>query len=453
MLLFRRATACIVALSCLSALAGENDWPQWRGPQANGVAPKSANPPLKWSDSENVRWKVRLGDDGSSTPIVWGEKLFVQTVVPASGEAKSSVSKAEREGATGKGPAAKGGKGKLGATPAPTEPYQYILLCLDRDSGKTVWRKVAKQEVPHEGHRAPESSFATASPITDGEHVISFFGSRGVFCFDMGGNLQWEKDLGDQDTRNGFGEGATPALYGDTLVIPWDHEGDDFIVALDKRTGKEKWRQPRNEATSWATPLVVVHAGKPQVVTAATSRIRSYDLETGKQIWESEGLTTNAIPSPVTKDGVVYATSGYQGSKLFAIRLGKTGDLSGTDAILWRVDRGTPYVPSPLLSGDRLYFFASNNAILSCYDIQAGQPFYSGQRVEGLQSAYSSPIAAAGRVYLVGRFGATVIIKDSEAYEVLATNTMNESFDGSPVAIGNQLFLRGRENLYCIAEN
>jgi hypothetical protein len=154
----------------------------------------------------------------------------------------------------------------------------------------------------------------------------------------------------------------------------------------------------------------------------------------------------------VTKDGVVYAMSGYQGSKLFAIRLGRTGDLSGTDAILWRVDRGTPYVPSPLLSGDRLYFFASNNAILSCFDIRTGKPHYSGQRVEELQSSYASPIAAAGRVYLVGRFGATVVIKDSEKYEVLATNTMNESFDGSPVAVGNQLFLRGRENLYCIAE-
>jgi outer membrane protein assembly factor BamB len=254
-------------------------------------------------------------------------------------------------------------------------------------------------------------------------------------------------------TRFGFGEGSTPALYGNTVVVIWDHEDeDDFIVALDKRAGSELWRQPRREATSWSTPLVVEHGGKPQVITCATDRIRSYDLATGEQIWEHEGLTTNAIPTPVTKDGVVFATSGYQGSKLFAIRLGGKGDLTGTSSVIWQLNRSTPYVPSPLLSEDRLYFFASNNNILSCHDIQTGKPLYSSQRVEGLTTVYASPVAAGGHVYLVGRNGTTVVIKDADRLEVVSTNVLKDPTDASLAVAGNELFLRSRHSLYCIAE-
>ena len=247
-------------------------------------------------------------------------------------------------------------------------------MSFDRNTGKTKWQKIAREEVPHEGYRPADGSYASASAITDGEVVIAFFGSRGLHCYDMAGNLKWSKELGKMRTRYGFGEGGTPALHGNTIVVIWDHEdADDFVVAIDKRTGNEIWRQPRQEDTSWTTPLIVEHGGKAQVITCATNRIRSYDLATGEQVWEHEGLTTNAIPSPVIKDGVVFATSGYQGSKLFAIRLGGTGDLTGTDSIVWKLNRSTPYVPSPLLSGERLYFFASNNNILSCHDIRTGK--------------------------------------------------------------------------------
>src|SRR4029079_2044507 len=198
--------------------------------------------------------------------------------------------------------------------------------------------------------------------------------------------------------------------------------------------------------------LIVEHNGKAQVITTATNRIRSYDLTTGEQIWEHEGLTTNAIPTPVREGGVLFATSGYQGSKLFAIRLGKTGDLTGSDAIVWKLDRDTQYVPSPLLSGNRLYFFKSNNGILSCLDMATGKPHFAAQRIEGIQSAYASPVAAAGRVYLVGRDGTTVVIKDAEQLEILATNRLGDRTDASPEIVGKQLFLRSRQNLYCIQE-
>src|SRR5439155_10371807 len=337
------------------------------------------------------------------------------------------------------------------STPVPNESYRFVLLCFDRDSGKVRWQKICREEVPHEGHH-PTNTYASSSPLTDGQHLVAFFGSRGLYCFDVAGNLKWQKDLGKQTTKLGFGEGSTPAMHGNTIVVTWDHDREAFIVAFDKHTGTELWRQPRDEKTGWSTPLIVEHNGKSQVITTATNRIRGYDLATGEQIWEHEGLTTNAIPSPVTAGGVVFATSGYQGNKLFAIRLGKTGDLTGSDAIVWRLDRDTPYVPSPLLSGNRLYFFKSNNGILSCLDISTGKPHYSAQRIEGLQSVYASPVAAAGRVYLVGRDGTTVVIKDADKLEILATNKLNDPTDASPAIVGKQLFLRSRQNLYCVEE-
>jgi outer membrane protein assembly factor BamB len=435
---FALVSVATLAISSSAQVSGqqtsEANWPQWRGPRENGVAPL-AEPPVKWSATSNIRWKVRIPGEGTSTPVIWGDQVFVQAAYPASDPTAAPPK------------AAKGAK----SIPTPTEAYRFVLICLDRDSGKTRWQKICREEVPHEGHH-PTNAYASSSPLTDGKNVIAYFGSRGLHCFDMAGNLKWQKDFGKQRTKLNFGEGSTPALFGNTIVVTWDHEGEAFIVAIDKRTGDELWRQPRDEKTGWSTPLVVEHNGKPQVITTATGRIRSYDLATGKQIWEHEGLTTNAIPTPVTAGGVVFATSGFQGSKLFAIRLGASGDLTGSESILWSLNRDTPYVPSPLLSGNRLYFFKSNNAILSCLDIATGQPHYSAQRIEGLQSVYASPIAANGYVYLVGRDGTTVVIKDADTLEIVATNLLSDPTDASPAAVGNQLFLRSRENLYCLEE-
>jgi outer membrane protein assembly factor BamB len=426
------------------------NWPQWRGPLWTGAAPQG-DPPLKWDATTNVAWKVRIPGDGTSTPVIWGEKIFIQTAKPAKEDGTAPAS--DRPSSPTKGKGGKGSKGGFGGGPPPTELFQWILMCLDRNTGKTLWQKVAHEGVPHEGFRAGDGSFAAASAMTDGEQVFAFFGSRGLYCYDLDGNAKWQKDLGDQQTRNDFGEGATPALFGNTLVVPWDHEEQDFIVALDKRTGDELWRQPRDEPTGWSTPLIVEHDGKAQVITCGTNRTRSYDLATGNQIWECEGLTANVIPTPVHANGVVYATSGFRGFKLLAIRLGGSGDLTGTDSILWRLDQDTPYVPSPLLSGERLYFFKSNNALLTCLDVRTGKPHYSAQRIDGLGSAvYPSPVAAGGRVYLTGRNGTTVVIRDANKLEVLSTNVLGEPVDASPAVVGKQLFIRGRQNLYCIAE-
>ena len=445
-------------LAGLATLAAGADplqnWPQWRGPLANGVAPQ-ADPPLQWSDSSNIKWKVALPGSGTATPIVWENRVFLLTAIPTGRKVESpptaDAPAATPPGTGGQGQRRGGGRG-FGGGARPTEVYQFVVLCLDRQTGKTLWQKVATEEVPHEGHHQ-DHGFASASPVTDGKLVLAYFGSRGLHCYDLEGNFKWKQDFGDLQTLLSFGEGCSPALHGDTVVVKWDHEGEDFIVALDKNTGKELWRRTRDEATSWSTPLVVVHEGKPQVIATATKKTISYDLATGEPVWEGPPLTRNVIPSPVSANGVVYTISGFSGNALHAIKLGRTGDVSGTDALLWSHNRSTPYVPSPLLYDDYLYFLASNNGILTCFDVKAGKPHYAEERLTGLSGVYASPVGARDRVYLLGRDGTCLVLKKGPALEILATNKLGEGTDASMALVGKEIFVRGRQNLYCIAEN
>ncbi|MEW6158577.1 MAG: PQQ-binding-like beta-propeller repeat protein [Verrucomicrobiota bacterium] len=459
-------TLCLTSGIAAAANADwQKNWPAWRGPLANGVAP-AANPPSEWSEEKNVKWKVELPGRGSATPAIWGNRVFVLTAIATGKKVAPKPDQAggislppglaqvqpPPPGQEGQGRRGRGGRGGFGGGSPPDEEQQFAVLCLDRQTGKTLWQKSAIQTLPHEGHHR-DHGFASSSPITDGERVYAYFGSRGLHCFDMDGNLQWQREFGRMRTANGFGEGCSPALHGNTIVVKWDHEGDDFIEALDKRTGKTLWNVKRDERTSWSTPLVVEHGGKAQVIATASSRILSYDLANGNVIWESDGLTPNVIPSPVTGHGLIYAMSGFRGNMLKAIRPDKTGDLSGTDAIVWKHDRSTPYVPSPLLYGDLLYFCAGNEATLSCFDAKSGKAHYEANRVEGIFGVYASPLGASGRVYLIGRNGVSVVLKQSPAFEVIATNKLDEKFDASPAAAGNELFLRGQKFLYCLAGN
>lgn len=444
MLLLLPAIVFFAGVSARAATATDENWPQWRGPMANGVAP-DANPPTSWSESSNVKWKVKLPGSGSATPVVWGDKVFVETAVPTGKKPAASAKPAESDDASSGGGRGMGGE-------KPDEIYQFMLVCLDGQTGKTLWQKIVREEVPHEGFRPHEGSFASSSPMTDGQHVFGYFGSRGLYCYDMDGNLAWQKDLGKLRIKMGFGEGSSAALYGDKIIVNWDNEAGSFIAALDKNTGNQLWRETRDEKTSWATPLVVQHDGKAEVVTDASKKIRSYDLDSGKLLWECSGLTANVIPSPVADDNTVYAMSGFRGNALLAIKLGHSGDVTGTDAIAWQRNKGTPYVPSPMLYGHHLYYFSNNNGMISCVDTKTGNVLIDTERLEDLKNVYASPVGASGRVYLVGRNGVTIVIKDSDKLEVLATNKLDESFDASPAIAGKNLFLRGHEYLYCIAE-
>ena len=400
----------------------DTNWPQWRGPRANGVA-LYGNPPVEWSESKNIKWKIEIPGKGHATPIIWNDLIFVLSAV----EIDSSAAEV-------------------------SNVHKFEIFAINRSDGKIVWQRTAREEPPHEGTH-PTGTLASNSPITDGEHIYAYFGSRGLYCYDMQGNLKWEKELGDMAIKRSFGEGSSPALYNDKVVVNWDHEGQSFIIVLDKKTGKELWRMDRDEKTSWATPLVVESGGKPQIITSATSRVRSYDLESGELLWESSGMTQNVIPSPVTANGMVYVMSGFRGNALQAIRLSAAkGDIAGSDAIVWTLDKHTPYTPSPLLYDDMLYFLKGNDGILSCYNAGTGEEYFNGQRLEGIKGVYASPAGASGRVYIASRNGSTQVIKHGTQYEVLAMNRLDDGFSASPAIVGDEIFLRGHKNLYCIAE-
>jgi outer membrane protein assembly factor BamB len=424
----------IVALAVASTPVqqpADRYWPQWRGPHATGAS-DTATPPVEWGEDKNIRWKIEIPGRGSASPVVWGDRVYLLTAVPV-GVA----------GAAQHNP--RGGQN--------LSPHKYIVMAIDRATGKTVWEQVAREEAPHEASHSDNGTWASPSAIVDGEHVIASFESRGYYAYDMTGKLVWSKDFGDKRMRSQFGEGSTPALYGNTLVIVWDDQGQSFIVAVDKRTGEELWRKNRDEIDTWATPLVVPVGGKPQVVVPAMNHITSYDLATGDVVWQTAGLTMNPIPSPVTDGTLAYLTSGYRGNSLKAIRLeGAKGDITGTDAVAWSLNRDTPYVPSPLLYQGTLYFLKTNNGILTALDAKTGQPHYSAQRLDAVPNVFSSPVAASGHVYITGREGATVVLKHGPTLDIAAVNHLDDGFDASAALVDGEIYLRGYRYLYCIAE-
>ncbi len=437
----RVAIGCVLVLtvSVATGLAADDRfWPQWRGPLATGVAP-GADPPIEWSETRNVRWKVEIPGHGSASPVVWDDRVFVLTSVSVGEGAESNEGFFRRlrnrfTGAVGSG-----------------ESQQFAILALDRRDGRIVWERTALTDQPHEG-RHGTGSWASPSPVTDGEVVCAFFGSRGLYCYDMDGALLWDRDFGDMRIRMGFGEGASPALHGDSIILLWDHQGQSFITALDKTTGEERWRTERDEMTSWTTPLVVEHDGRAQVVTSATDRVRSYDALTGRVLWEGDGVTLNAIPSPVAADGMVFLMSGFRGNQLYAVDLARAGgDISGTEAIVWSLERDTPYVPSPVLHDGILFFTKSNSGVLSAYDAASGRKVFGPERLPGIRDVYASPVAADGRLYVTSRDGTTVVLAAGREFSVLATNQLEDGFDASPAVVGGEIYLRGQQYLYCVA--
>ncbi|MFQ5417616.1 MAG: PQQ-binding-like beta-propeller repeat protein [Myxococcota bacterium] len=335
-----------------------------------------------------------------------------------------------------------------------TRRQEFAVLAIDRLSGKTLWKRILRKGLPHAGaHKT--GTLASASPVTDGEHLLVSFGSQGLYCLDLDGELQWQKDLGDMQVKHGHGEGSSPVLHGETVVVNWDHEGQSFLVALDKRSGKELWRALRNEVTSWSTPIVVADGDSPQVIVSGTKRVRGYDLRTGEVIWECGGLSHNIVASPVAADGMVFVASSYEKRAMLAIRLdGAEGDITGTDRVAWVRRRRTPYIPSPLLYRGWLYFLSHYQGILSRVKAETGEEPHGPFRLRGMYDIYASPVAAAGRVYITDRDGTTAVLgHGADKLEVLAVNRLEDSFSASAAVAGKELYLRGERYLYCIAKD
>lgn len=417
---------------CLSSYAG--NWPSWRGPTQDGLAASSGNPPLTWSESENIKWKTPIPGVGNSTPVVWDDKIFVTSAVRV-GEAPEEP---------------KGRRPRGQEEPKPATPFKFNVLCLDRHTGEILWERTAKEVVPHEGHHV-SSTYSPQSPLTDGKHVFVSFGSQGIHCYDLDGNLVWNHDTMPLVMSNSFGEGASAVLAGDALVATLDHEGSSKIVAYNKADGSILWEKPRDEVSSWSTPIAEKVDGKLQIITAGQMGIRGYDATTGEVLWETEGLLDAAIPMPVVGHGNMYLATGYQRPQLKAIKLGTNGALDG-DALAWQIDKNTPYVASPLLWGDRIFVIRGLSGSLSAYNAKTGAILYERGKLEGIRQVYASPVGVADRIYIPGRKGTTVVVKNSDTFEILATNLLDDGLDGSPVIIDDALYLRGMKNLYCISE-
>lgn len=434
------AVGFLVSASLCVAADFEKDkhsnWHHWRGPSADGSV--KAEPPLKWDATTNIRWKADLPGRGSSTPIVWGDRIFVLTAVKTDREAKpEELPKPDPRFQT--------------KTEPPKSFYKFLVMCFDRNSGRKVWEHQAAEAVPHEGHHKSHS-YCAGSPTTDGKFLYASFGSFGTYCYDFEGKLIWSRDLGRMHTRLAWGEAVTPVIHGDSLLLNYDQEADSVLHCLDAATGKTKWAAKREEKTSWNTPLVVEQGGRTQVIVNGTARIRSHDLATGEVIWSCGGMTTNAIPSPILFGDHVLVTSGYGEGQTLSIPLNSKGDLGVYGAVAWRHKGGSPYVPSPVLSDGRLYFTQMNVNLLTVLDAKTGKVLVDKERLPQVREFYASPIAAAGRIYFTDRTGTTLVLKAGDEVEVLSTNKLNDEIDASPVAVGKQLFLRSATKLYCIEE-
>jgi len=393
-----------------------DQWAHWRGPTGNGVAP-DANPPTEFGPSKNLKWKVELPGNGSGSPVIWENQVFVTSAVP---------------------------NGK-------SNQFDFRVLAIDRGTGALQWSQSAVVASPHEGTHET-NGFASASPCTDGKHVYAYFGSRGLFCYTMDGKLVWQRDFGDMRIRNGFGEGSSPTLADNLVIVPWDHEGKSMLFALDKETGKSVWETPRDEPTCWATPLVVADAsGRKQIIMNGQTAARGYDLKTGEELWRCGGQTQRPCASAVAMNGVAYVASGFRGAFVGAFDLTGKGDLKGTKNVLWTQSKDTPDVASPLLSNGRLYYYKEKTGLLTCVEAKTGKTLFSASRVPGVTRTYASPVAASGRVYLTDRGGAITVIEDAAELRVLATNQVGEGVDATPAPVGNELFVRGEKHLLCFA--
>ncbi len=420
----------------VEAADASSDWPHWRGPLSTGASP-DATPPIEWSEDKNLRWKTPLPGLGHSSPVVWGDRVFVTASIPI-GE-----------------PFAPRPDTAPGAhdNNLVSSKWRFVVLAIDRNDGKVLWQRSVHEAIPGEGGH-DTGSLASASPVTDGEHVYAFFGSHGLYALDAKtGEPIWDVDFGDMQTKHGHGEGSSPVLHDGKLFVNWDHEGLSFLAALDAESGKKIWREPRDERTSWSSPIVIEVDGTPQVITTATGAIRANHADSGELIWKCSGLSDNVVATPVydSDSGTLLATSSYDFQSMLAIDIrGATGDLSGGERVLWRRSKRTPYIPSPLLYRGYLHFLAHYQGVLSRVDIKTGDEPTGPFRLGELRDIYASPVAADGRLYFVDRSGMTLVLRAGAEPEPLAWNQLDDRFSATPALVGSDLLLRGENFLYCL---
>jgi outer membrane protein assembly factor BamB len=421
--------------------AGPSNWPQWRGPDSQGVS-NEKNLPTEWSATKNVLWKTELPGRGFSQPIIWGNRVFLTSDIE--GGPAPEAHKPPTHLVQGK-------EFKHPDWDGVNKLHTFKTLCLDRDTGKILWEKTSYDGAVYD-YRHKRGNYAAPTPVTDGKYVWTYFGSEGVYCYDFSGKLIWKQTLGNIGTM-GMGVGTSPVLYENVVIFTCDQEfdgKDSFIVGLDKKTGKEVWRVARQIGVSWATPVLVKSGNRSELVCSGNEFIVSYDPATGKEIWRTEGLKSHAIATPVVGHGMVILSSGFPSKVITAVKLGGSGNLDGTDRIAWRYNKGTSYVPSPILYEDYLYLM-SDGGILTCLNPKTGEVVYEGGRVPVSTKFYgASPVAFDGKILLTSDDGDTFVIKAGPKHEVLGTNSIDEPCRTSIAIADGKLFIRGEKHLFCI---
>jgi outer membrane protein assembly factor BamB len=421
-------------------------WTQWRGPNGLGIAPDK-NLPTVWSPATpekpavNIKWKTEIPGRGHSSPVVWGNRIFLTT----------SIKGAEVPGK--KAPVHLDFSRQPGYVhPDSTDvnfKHALQVVAVDATSGKILWTRTAYDgEMWDDRHR--KNTFASSTMAVDEERAYAFFESAGLYAYKHDGTLAWKTSLGGI-IKAGLGPGTSPVIYKDLIILQCDQEMGDgsFIVALNRKTGDEVWRASRTNRRSWATPLVI-HAGeRDELIASGAESVIAYDPATGKELWRSEGTRSHPIPSPVATKGLVFLTAGSQAKVVMAMRPGASGDQK--DAIVWRYNKGAAYVPSPIAIGDYLYL-VSDTGLMTCIDAITGERKYEGGRPPVPATFFASPVAFDDKILLTSEDGDSFVIKAGPVHEVLATNSVGEPVYASPAIADGTIYIRGDSHLFAITE-
>jgi outer membrane protein assembly factor BamB len=434
-----------LALCCTGAAATSGNWPSFRGSQASGVA-DGQNLPERWNGAtgDNVLWKTPMPGLAHSSPVVWGDRLYVTSAITSLGEATF------KHGLFGEGDAS-----------PDRSVHRWKIYCLDTRTGKIVWERTAYEGVPRE-KRHVKSTYANSTPATDGRHIVVFFGSQGLYCFDVNGKLLWKKDVGVLDVgaydapEYEWGTASSPIIYKKTVIIQCDTSKEDFLLSVNIDTGATVWKADRDELPSWGTPTVYTGSSRAELVTNASKLIRGYDPDTGKELWRLGGSSQITAPTPVFFEDLIVVASGRRPeAPIFVVRAGSSGDITlakGTLAsqqVAWSRQQRGSYMPTPLIYGGLLYVLG-NAGIFDCYELRAGTEVYR-QRLKHQGGGFSaSPVAADGRIYMPSEDGDIFVVKAGKDFGLLATNPMGERLMATPALSGGRMFVRGEHTVFAI---
>lgn len=413
------------------------NWAQWRGPDSQGISHET-NLPTAWSSTKNIKWKTALPGKGHSSPIVWGDKIFLTTSLEGEAIAGAKQPKHILGGEEYQHP----------DSTADNLHHTLKVLCLDRRSGKLLWERTAYAGRVYDG-RHRKATYANSTPVTDGRYVYVWFGSEGMYCYDFNGKQVWKTSLGGIATI-GLGVASSPVLYERLVILQCDEDAGEksFIAALDQATGKVVWRTPRKIEASWTTPVIVRTPTRVELIASGNENIVAYDPLTGKELWRTLGTGGYTVPTPLVGQGIVLVSAAHPVKRALAIRPGGTGDVTETH-IAWRHEKGTGYTPSSILYGDYVYLM-TDRGLVTCLEAKTGKVIYEGARVPKPATFSASPVAFDGKILLTSEDGDTFVLKAGPQHEVLATNALEEPVYASPAIAGGNLFIRSAQHLYCI---